>query len=53
MEVVISKISYPSRYQNGTERKSMYFDENLSTTTEPYNLEPGCIPPQLTLWRQQ
>ena len=41
MEVAISVISYPSVYQNITERKFQFFDENLSKSTLTYNLEPG------------
>ena len=40
-EVAISQISYPSMYQNVTERKFMFYDEKLCKTTEPYYLEPG------------
>ena len=40
-EVATSEISYPSVYQNVTEGKSMFCDENLSKTTEAYYLEPG------------
>ena len=40
-EVAISEISYPSMYQNVTEGKFMFYDENLSKTTEAYYLEPG------------
>ena len=40
-EVAISEISYPSMYQNVTERKFMFYDEKLSETTEAYYLEPG------------
>ena len=40
-EVAISEISYPSMYQNVTEGKFMFYDEELSKTTEAYYLEPG------------
>ena len=40
-EVAISEESYPSMYQNITERKFKFFDEKLSKTTSTYNLEPG------------
>ena len=40
-EVAISEISYPSMYQNVTDRKLMFYDEKLSKTTEAYYLEPG------------
>ena len=40
-EVAFSEISYPSMYQNITERKFKFFDENLSKSTSTYNLEPG------------
>ena len=40
-EVAISEISYPSMYQNVTERKIMFYDDKLSKTTEAYYLEPG------------
>ena len=40
-EVVISKISDPSMYQNLTEGKFKFFDEKLSKSTTNYNLEPG------------
>ena len=39
-EVAISEI-YPSRYENVTEGKFMFYDEILSTVTEAYYLEPG------------
>ena len=44
-EFAISEISYPSRYQNVTERKFMFFDKNLSKLSEFYYLEPGLYPP--------
>ena len=40
-EVAISEISYPSRYQNITERKFKFFDEKFSKSRSTYNLEPG------------
>ena len=40
-DVAISEISYPSMYQNITERKLKFFDEKHSKTTSTYNLEPG------------
>ena len=40
-EVAISKISYPSMYQNKTEGYFKFFDEKLSKSTSTYNLEPG------------
>ena len=40
-EVAISKISYPSMYRNVTKGKFIFYDENLSKTTEAYYLEPG------------
>ena len=40
-EVAISEISYPSKYQNITERYFKFFDEKLSKSTSTYNLEPG------------
>ena len=43
-EVPISEISYPSMYQNVTERKFMFFDRKLSTSLEFYYLEPGLYP---------
>ena len=43
-EVAISEISYPSRYQNVTEGKFMFFDKKLSKSSEFYYLEPGLYP---------
>ena len=40
-EVAISKICYPSMYQNVTEGKITFHDEELSKITEAYYLEPG------------
>ena len=40
-EVAISDISYPLMYQNITEGKFKFFDENFSKSTSTYNLEPG------------
>ena len=38
-EVAISEISYPSMYQNVTEGKIMFYDEEIFKTTEAYHLE--------------
>ena len=43
-EVAISEISYPSKYQNVTEGKFMFFCKKLSKSSEFYNLEPGLYP---------
>ena len=43
-EVAISKISYPSMYQNVTEGEVMFFDKKLSKSSEFYYLEPGLYP---------
>ena len=43
-EVAISQISYPSRYQNVTEGKFMFFDEKLSKSSEFYYLELSLYP---------
>ena len=43
-EVAISEISYPSRYQNVTEGKNMFFDEKLLKSLDFYYLEPGLYP---------
>ena len=40
-EVAISEISYPSMYQDITEGKFKFFDEEFSKSTSTYNLEPG------------
>ena len=40
-EVAISEISYPSMYQNITERKFKFFDNKLSKTTSTYSIELG------------
>ena len=40
-EVAISEFSYPSMYQNITERYFNFFDEKLSESTSTYILEPG------------
>ena len=40
-EVAISEISYPIMYQNVTKGKFMFYDDNLSKTTEAYYLKPG------------
>ena len=39
-EVAISEFSYPSLYQNVTDRKVMFYHEKLSKTTEAHYLEP-------------
>ena len=41
LEVAISKICYPSMYQNIAEVSFKFFDEKLSNSTSTYNLEPG------------
>ena len=41
LEVAISKICYPSMYQNIAEVSFKFFDEKLSHYTSTYNLEPG------------
>ena len=43
-EVAISEISYPSKYQNVTEEKIMFFDKKLSKSSEFYYLELGLYP---------
>ena len=43
-EVAISGRSYPSRYQNVTEGKLLFFDENFSKSSEFQDLEPGLYP---------
>ena len=40
-EVAVSEISYPSRYQNVTEGKFLFHDNELSKTKDYYYLEPG------------
>ena len=40
-KVAISDNSYPTMYQNFTERKILFYDEKLSKTTEAYYLQPG------------
>ena len=40
-EVVISENTYPSMYQNITDRYFKFFDEKLSKSTSTYNLNPG------------
>ena len=40
-EVAISKLSYPSMYQNETEGKFKFSDEDFSKSRSTYNLEPG------------
>ena len=41
LEVAISRISYPSMYQNITEGKFECFDKKRSKSTSNHNLEPG------------
>ena len=41
LEVAISESSYPSMYQNITERKFKFFVEKVSKSTSTYNLESG------------
>ena len=43
-EVAISKLSYPSMYQNVTDGKFMFFDQKFSNSSEIYYLEPGFCP---------
>ena len=43
-EVAILGISFPSMYQNATERKFMFFDKELSNWPEFHHLEPGLYP---------
>ena len=43
-EVAISEKSYPSMYQNVTEGIFMFFDKELSRSSEFYYLEPGLYP---------
>ena len=40
-EVAVSEISYPSLYQNVTEGKFLFHDNELSKTKDYYYLEPG------------
>ena len=40
-EVTVSEISYPSMYQNVTEVKFLFHDNELSKTKDYYYLEPG------------
>ena len=40
-EVAVSEISYPSMYQNVTEEKFLFHDNELSKTKDYYYLEPG------------
>ena len=40
-EVAVSEISYPSMYQNVTEGRFMFRDNELSKTKDYYYLEPG------------
>ena len=43
-EVAISEVSYPSKYQNVTEAKFMFFDKTFSKSSELHYLEPGLYP---------
>ena len=43
-EVAFSETSYPSRYQNVTEGKIMFFDNKISKSSEFYYLEPVFYP---------
>ena len=43
-ELAISEISYPSMYQNVTERKLIFFDKKLSKLSEFNYLKPGFHP---------
>ena len=43
-EVALLEVSYPSMYQNGTERKFMFFNKKLSNLSELYNVEFGLSP---------
>ena len=43
-EVAISELSYPSRYKNGTDGKSMFFDKNFSKSSEFFYLGRGLYP---------
>ena len=43
-EVAISKISYPSMYQNVTGGNFLFYDETLSKTKDFCYLEPGVYP---------
>ena len=43
-EVAISERSYPSMYQNVTERKFVFFDKKISKWSKFYYLEPGPYP---------
>ena len=40
-EVAVSQISHPSIYQNVTEGKLLFHDNELSNTKDYYHLEPG------------
>ena len=44
-EVAVSEISYSSMYQNVTEGKFLFYEENVSKTKDFYYLEPGQYPP--------
>ena len=43
-EVALSEISHPSMYQIVPERKFMFFDKNISKSSEFYYLAPGVYP---------
>ena len=43
-EVSLSQISYPSMYQNVTERRIMFFGKKISNSSEFYYLQPGPYP---------
>ena len=43
-EVAISKLTYPSMYQNVAEGKVLFFDKKLSKSSEFYYLGPGLYP---------
>ena len=43
-EVAISETSYPSMYQSVTEGKFMFFNKNISKSSDFYYLEPGLYP---------
>ena len=43
-EVAVSEKTYPSMYQNVTERKLMFFDKKLPKSSDFYYLEPRTYP---------
>ena len=43
-EFAISEKSYPSMYQNVTQEKFTFFDQNISKSSELDHLEPGLYP---------